>query len=165
METNLYDLPKDMLIKLITTISDPKNLNDDDLMKTSKASVAEINARKTIKIKEYMLSKVTDETLMPIIKNIKYLKTSTPGTVARLIIQFEDLIQIRIVPFGTRFLYAIYEDTLVQYESSPIPTWHRNQEKYEKYTVFTNTIIPNLEKIYRYLNYMVNPKDFATHLI
>jgi hypothetical protein len=153
-----------MLVKLIMTIQDPKNSNDDDLMKSNKASMAEINTRKTIKIKEYMLDKINNETFIPIIKRIKNIKVSITSTTPRMIIQFEDLLQIRIVPLGENFLYAIYEGILVQYESVPVPTWHRNSEKYEKYKDFIDMFTPYLENLYRYLSYIVNPNEFYAYL-
>jgi hypothetical protein len=53
--TSLYDLPKDMLIKLIVTLQDVKNLNDDQLLNNIELSMKQMEERKTIRIKEILL--------------------------------------------------------------------------------------------------------------
>lgn len=55
--TNLYSLPKDILIKIITTLQDAKNLDDKQLEKNIESSMEEMEKRKMLKLKENFLSR------------------------------------------------------------------------------------------------------------
>lgn len=69
-EINLYNLPKEMLIKLIMTIKDCKNLDDEQLLRNNQNCIQEMEERKTTRIKEKLLQNENSKKYINIIASI-----------------------------------------------------------------------------------------------
>ena len=74
MKVSLYDLPKDMLIKLITTLQDCKNLTGKQLLEDVERISQEIEYRKTRRIKEVLLADEKNNNYIDIINTIEGMK-------------------------------------------------------------------------------------------
>ena len=72
----MHKLPKDMLLKLIEHVEDPKGMSDDYLQERMTALDKEMNMRKTIKVKEYLLRNEKYTSHINVIKDISYIRLS-----------------------------------------------------------------------------------------
>jgi hypothetical protein len=90
--TSLYDLPKDMLIKLITTLQDAKNLDNKQLEKNIKSSMEEMEKRKFSKLKEIFLQRSEFKDYFSLANSIQVvrLRRMKESSKFRLEIFFED---------------------------------------------------------------------------
>lgn len=112
-ETTLYDLPRDMLIKLIMTIQDCKNSNNDDLIRNSKANMLEVEKRKLEKIKEFLLKEDSQKVLnlSKLIKDIIYIRVRGLKEIftVRMEIIFKDAVNIRILELPSGVTMSLYD--------------------------------------------------------
>jgi hypothetical protein len=170
METTLYDLPKDMLIKLITTLQDVKNLSDAELKKNTLTCLQESSERKTIKIKEFFLTKTKDENIIDLLKSIKHIFISINSilisrdnlTMAIGIIFSNGLI-IKIYPTINEFRCGIYKDNIHVhfFETNKNSVY---AEEYENYKLCINTFSKYLKNIFDYLYYTIESENYAAYL-
>ena len=152
-ETTLYDLPKDMLIKLIMTIQDCKNLNNDDLIRNSNANMLEVEKRKLEKIKEFLLKEDLQKVLnlSKLIKDIIYIRVRVLKEIftVRMRIIFKDGVSIGIlqVPSGIRM--SLYDKNNNKIDNN-IPDF--NNGKYnDRIILYRELIFPYFQKLYNYL--------------
>jgi hypothetical protein len=161
METNLYDLPKDMLIKLITTLQDIKTLSDQEVQQNYSKYKAEIVNRKCLKIKEYLLSKVKDEDSVSIIKGITAIGNNHNEDEMDITIVeeiSEKIVTIRMEKFSSRDIraYIFYgEEFIGQQEimSNNLMGWHFFSKfpDCKRYENFIDLLRHKFNRIYNYL--------------
>ena len=162
-EKHLYDLPKDMLVKIIMTIQDCKNLNNDDLIRNIKANILEGEKRKLERIKEFLLKEDSEKglNLKDLISDIDYIKIRQEenNLSNRMVIMFADKTNIRIVSLDRMMLVVVFNEnnkpeyTISVNNLSPnIPNGVK--EKYKNYTAIIQTLIlTHFHKIINYLGY------------
>ena len=146
-EKHLYDLPKDMLIKIIMTIQDCKNLNNDDLIRNSNANILEVEKRKLEKIREFLLKEDLEKVLnlSKLIKDIIYIRVRVLEEIftVRMRIIFKDGVSIGILQLPSGIRMSLYDKN-----NNKI----NNDEKYNDHIIlYRELIFPYFQKIYNYL--------------
>lgn len=154
-KTNLYNLPKDMLIKLITTIQDCKQLSNMELEKSVLANIAEMDERKTANLKSFFNSKDVENVYCLLIKNIKVikLKQSQP----EIVIEFDENVIITCRNIG---LLSIWLNNRSFFDIlGEITIWKCDDNTKEKYFLhyefIKNIIQPSLHIITSYLSHLI----------
>jgi hypothetical protein len=164
--TSLYDLPKDMLIKLIVTLQDVKNLNDDQLLNNIELSMKQMEERKTSRIKEMLLKHIVERVNEPnvenninIITNIQVMKLRhfEDMSTSSLNIYFSNGIQISAYIGPNSTVSNLYNDSkrICFIAGKDSYTWMLAPiEEYEIYVKFIRNVLYDNFKI---LNYYLNP--------
>jgi hypothetical protein len=159
METTLYDLPKDMLIKLITTISDIDNFSDEQVQNNYRKYKAEIAKRKCYKIKEYLLTKMKDEDSVRIVQSIIAIEYNDNEEIDITII--DDTLEnfaIKIKRNSCEDIRgSIYSGNVLicrrQIMPDDLMTWYFFSEfpNYKRYEDFIDIVRQKFDSIYNYL--------------
>jgi hypothetical protein len=128
---SLYNLPKDILIQLLTTIQDPKNMSDQELKNSKIKILDEVNSRKLVKIKEYLLEKQIYYEYKTIIEKISTYKNLTAASHAALRIIIDN-ITFELVNFNHNFSFQVIgENTEIQFLNTI-----NTKGEYKKYVDF-----------------------------
>lgn len=110
--TSLYDLPKDMLIKIITTSQDSKNLDNGQLEKNIKSSIEEMEKRKLFKLKEIFLQRSQFKDYFSLANSIQVVRLRRPKDSSRSVMEiiFEDDSGIKIKPESQIYSATIFNN-------------------------------------------------------
>lgn len=160
MEANLYALPKDMLIKLISTIKDYSNLTSRELLGDSQKIIEEMEGRKTRRIKQVLLEDRENIDYIDLIDSIQYIKLRhCEGRVtSHLQICFSNGTMIRSYIGANEIcchLYSKEQKYICFITGMNSVNWLENKK--HEYEIYVNFIHKVLYFKYISFNYYLNP--------